>query len=326
MSTENPGVQLKTNMVKPLVSFIIPVLNGERDIERCLLSIRNLDFPREQCEVFVMDNGSTDKTHKIVQCLGFDLHVVPKVRVGALRNRGVVFANGNYFAFVDADVELMPWWLKNGLAAFEDPNVLAAGCFPGVPQPATWVQQAWDLHQRGKQSEKGPVAWLPSMNLIVRRNTFVKIKGFNEELETAEDVDLCYRLGQHGTILNVPAMQAIHWGEARDLRSFWRKEVWRGMGNLRGIFSHGFRWDEFPSVAYPFYIWCCAILAVAGVFIDLWYRQFMLAPLSFISLGLPALLLGMNTAHCAKQSASILKLFLLYLVYGFARAYALVKS
>ena len=149
-------------MAKPLVSFVIPVFNSEQDIARCLRSIRNLCFPEAAYEVLIMDNGSTDRTHQIMRDLGFTFQVIPQVNVSTLRNRGAALAQGDYLAFVDSDVELTPRWLHNGLAPFADSQVVACGCFPGVPQEATWVQQAWDIHQRGRQSVDKPVSvpWL----------------------------------------------------------------------------------------------------------------------------------------------------------------------
>jgi glycosyltransferase involved in cell wall biosynthesis len=311
----------------PLVSFIIPVLNGERDIARCLSSIRHQKVPAETYEVLIIDNGSTDQTLRIVHDLGFDRQVVPNVHVSALRNRGVAMAKGDYIAFVDADVELTPDWLQNGLVVFEDQRVVANGCFPGVPPDATWVQRAWDAHQcRYNQTTlPWPVPWLPSMNLMVRRDDFLAVSGFNEHLETAEDVDLCYRLGQRGTILCNPAMKAIHWGEARDLWTFWRKEIWRGVGNLRGLWSHGLRWDELPSLGYPLYVLIYALFFMLAGIVNLWHGRVTLSLISDIPLVLPALLLACNTARLVRRPFLIPQLCLLYLVYGLARAYAIVK-
>ena len=201
-----------TYVEKPIISFVIPVLNGQRDIFRCLISIQRLHFPPEAYEVIVMDNGSTDRIRDIVRELGFSCLIVPNVHVSALRNQGVARAQGEFIAFVDADVELTPDWLHHGLEVFKDQRVVASGCFPGVPKKATWVQKTWAVHQRGRQPTHSvyPVSWLPSMNLIVRREDFLAISGFNEQLETTEDVDLCYRLAQCGTILWNPAMEAIH--------------------------------------------------------------------------------------------------------------------
>jgi hypothetical protein len=330
-STENssdilPGLP-STRKDLPYVSFVIPVLNGDRDIARCLSSIRHQKFSAEAYEVLIIDNGSTDQTQRIVHDLGFGFQVVPNVHVSALRNRGVSIAKGNYIAFVDADVELTPDWLRNGLGVFEDQRVVASGCFPGIPPNATWVQRAWDAHQRqgALASTPWPVPWLPSMNLIVRREDFLAISGFNERLATAEDVDLCYRLRQRGIILCNPAMQAIHWGEARDLRTFWRKEAWRGIGNLQGVLSHGLRWDELPSLGYPLYMLGGILFFILGSLVAVQRGQCTLALISLVFLLLPALFLALKTAYMARQPVLILPLFLLYLVYGFARAYAMIK-
>ena len=313
-------------MAIPLVSFVVPVFNSENDFARCLLSIRNQKLPVGEYEVLILDNGSTDRTPQIMRELGFDFQVIPNVNVSALRNRGATIARGDYVAFVDSDVELMPHWLQVGLAVFENSEVVACGCFPGVPAEATWVQQTWDLHQRRRQLvTPAPVSWVTSMNMIVRRNDFLAISGFNEHLKTSEDVDMCYRLGQCGAILYNPAMEAVHWGEARDLKTFWRKEVWRGIGSLKGVVSHGLRWDELPSLGYPFYVICLVILFCLGLSIDLWRGQILIAPLCFILLLFPALLLTLHTVRLSKCPEAIPKLVLLYFLYGFARAYSLLK-
>ena len=51
----------------PLVSVIIPVLNGERTIRECLVSFLRMDYPSEQREILVVDNGSTDRTAEIIK-------------------------------------------------------------------------------------------------------------------------------------------------------------------------------------------------------------------------------------------------------------------
>ena len=312
---------------QPSVSFIIPVLNDQANIERCVRSILALKCPRQEYEIIVLDNGSTDGTHRVLQKFGLPFHVIQHVHVSALRNRGARCAKGHFLAFIDSDVEVSPDWIVKSLEEFRDPGVVAAGCFPEIPEQATWVQRAWDIHQRGRQSpQTGPVAWLPSMNLMVRRDAFLTIGGFNEQLETAEDVDLCYRLSEKGMILNNPSMKAVHWGEASTLVIFWKKEVWRGIGNVKGLFSHGLRFDELPSLGYPVYTLLMVLGSVIGGIVDLRNGQWLWSLVGFGLLVLPGILLTVNTIRKAGQVHYAIPLFTLYVIYGLARACSLVKA
>lgn len=312
----------------PLVSFVIPVLNGEKYIERCLVSIKSQRCSGVGFEVVVMDNGSTDQTAAIVRGLGVHCDIVPKLTVSGLRNRGVQKAQGAIIAFVDADVELTPNWLGEALAVLQDDEIVACGCMPAVPNNATWVQRTWDLHQRirpGKQISK-TMQWLSSMNLTVRREAFLKVGGFNESLLTSEDVDLCYRLGKQGKIVLCPTMEAVHWGEAQDVRTFWKKEVWRGLGSFKGVLSHGIRLDELPSLGYPLFILSIFFVLVLGTVVDGYRGQLFFFPVAASLLILPAILLSLNTARITRRPGMAVRLFALYLVYGFARALSLVKA
>ncbi|MGE3539928.1 MAG: glycosyltransferase [Candidatus Tectimicrobiota bacterium] len=315
-------------MTQPLVSFVIPVFNSEQYIARCLLSIRNLPCPETAYEVLIMDNGSTDRTHEIMRGLGFPFQVVPGVNVSTLRNRGAALARGEYVAFVDSDVEISPQWLQGGLDALSDEHMVATGSFLEVPQGATWVQQSWSLHQRSRYLDNTlrQIAWLGSANLLVRRADFCAIAGFNEHLETAEDVDLCYRLGQRGSITHNPVMRAVHWGEAPDLRTFWRKEVWRGLGNWHGVLSHGWRWDELPSLGYPLYMAGVGIFCGLGALTDAWQGHVWLLPWGLLFLSLPAVLLAIRTTRLTRCGKMLPQFFVMYLTYGLARAYSLSKS
>jgi glycosyltransferase involved in cell wall biosynthesis len=309
-----------------LVSFIIPVLNGERNIGRCLTSILSQRFDVRKYEIIVADNGSTDQTQRIVRDLGVFMQITPGVNVGTLRNKAARIARGDYLAFVDSDVEIMPNWLEKGLFVFNDKSVVSTGCFPRPPLCSTWVQRTWEIHQRGRRNSglDGRVSWLPSMNMIVRRDAFAAIGGFNENLVTAEDVDLCYRLKEQGAILRNLDMDAIHWGEAPDLKTFWRKEVWRGLGTPKGILSHGLCFSELPSIGYPLYIICVLMLFILCLII--WDNySFKVVGLSIALLTLPATTLAVRTTITTQNYRMIPQLFLLYLVYGVARAYSMIR-
>ncbi len=87
----------------PLISVIIPAYNEEKNIDKCLRSISNQTYPN--IEVIVIDDGSTDKSVKIIQEFPVQLltglaHQGP----AKTRNKGVKFAKGLILVFVDADM------------------------------------------------------------------------------------------------------------------------------------------------------------------------------------------------------------------------------
>ena len=51
----------------PLISIIIPTLNEEENMKRCLHSIFSQSYPRKYLEVIVVDNYSEDNTLKIAK-------------------------------------------------------------------------------------------------------------------------------------------------------------------------------------------------------------------------------------------------------------------
>ncbi|WP_455138440.1 glycosyltransferase family 2 protein [Thermophilibacter sp.] len=107
-------------MSQPLVSFIVPVHNGENTVVRCLNSIFSQDV---ELEVIVIDDGSDDNTLAVLESIvDFRLKVLKREQGGAAsaRNAGVRSAQGRYIAFVDCDD-----WVDDG--AYRDAaHVLAA--------------------------------------------------------------------------------------------------------------------------------------------------------------------------------------------------------
>ncbi|WP_156902619.1 glycosyltransferase family 2 protein [Desulfomicrobium escambiense] len=90
---------------RPLVSVILPVLNGEKSLVIALKSI--VDQTYDNWELFVLDDGSIDKSVTIINDIQ-DHRVFPILpnhdRGLALRlNQGIHMANGKYIARMDAD-------------------------------------------------------------------------------------------------------------------------------------------------------------------------------------------------------------------------------
>jgi GT2 family glycosyltransferase len=97
------------------------------------------------------------------------------------------------------------------------------------------------------------VDWLESMNLFVAKKGFMKAGGFDESLETCEDVDFSYRVSAYGKIVSDRSIKVVHLGEAATMAEFFKKELWRGRSSFSGVFAHGISFKELPSLAVPVY-------------------------------------------------------------------------
>lgn len=95
-----------------LLSIIIPVYNGGAYLKPCLDSIF-CQAEAQDCEVLLVNDGSTDSSLEIIQDYE---HLYRNVRaidkpnegVSATRNRGLKEATGEYIFFMDADDILHP--------------------------------------------------------------------------------------------------------------------------------------------------------------------------------------------------------------------------
>ena len=153
--------------MKRIVSFIVPALNEERRIGRCLTSIVEQNLPPgfEGLEVIVVDNRSSDRTAELSRAQGAIVESVSPGHPSRARNAGVGRAAGEWLAFVDADCELPIHWLttcgEHLLQA--DTVVAAAGTMSGPAANATWVERAWyEIGHRGGSATAVSVRWLPT--------------------------------------------------------------------------------------------------------------------------------------------------------------------
>ena len=304
------------------VSIIIPAYNEEKNLPACLDSISKLNFSKEDLEVILVDNGSIDRTLEIAESFGAITLSDDSMNVSGLRNYGVKHSSGDILAFVDADCVVSQDWLKNSLPYFNLNNVAAWGAPPTLPENATWVQQTWYI-VRQKEKQVQEVSWLETMNLFVRKNQFVAVGGFNETLVTCEDVDLCYRIRKYGKIISDSRLVVIHHGEASTLSAFFKKELWRGRSNLKGLRSHGLSLKEIPSLLIPFYFGIFLPAALIGTI-------FLFTPASFafffLLYMLPSSAVLFRVRKKQIEFSDLLKLLLLIQIYFFSRTGAVLAK
>lgn len=224
--------------ILPLVSVVVPVLNAEKTLPDCLNALVSQEFPKEQYEVIIVDNGSTDGTWTIIQSYGPAVRGLQEFRVQssyAARNTGVRASRGALIAFTDADCVPDSSWLRHLLESFENPSV---GCVAGEVLPFDPVApvekfsaKAGILRQRNTLNHRyRPYA--QTANVVYRRKVFEQIGLFNGSLKSGGDADLCWRMQeQTGWELSFNDAATVEHRHRSSTRELWKQQVRYGQGS-----------------------------------------------------------------------------------------------
>lgn len=102
-------------MAKTFASVLIDTYNHERFIEQAIVSVLEQDFPADEREIIVVDDGSTDRTAEIVKEFEPRVRLLRKENGGQASafNAGIPECRGEIVAFLDGD----DWWAPGKLRA-----------------------------------------------------------------------------------------------------------------------------------------------------------------------------------------------------------------
>jgi len=192
------------------ISVVIPALNEEKYLPRCLRSLV-CQSTREPAEIIVVDGGSTDRTMQVAKEYAHKVLVGPARPVGAARNIGAKEAEGEVLAFIDADTIASEGWLEEIARTFDSKPEAVGVTGPTLPYEGThldkiayhmatgWVQR-FSL-RLGRPHVAG-------FNCAYGRKAFWDAGGFDEDRVLLEDVMLSLRMRHQGQILFNPEMIA----------------------------------------------------------------------------------------------------------------------
>ncbi|MBU4381063.1 glycosyltransferase [Candidatus Parcubacteria bacterium] len=222
-------------MSTPLVSIIIIAEKWNEFLEESLPKYQDLRYLN--CEILVITTEEIQKrgeTHFWVRpkkgshpiCLYHDKNL--KNRPAEKRDLAIKYAKGEIFAFIDDDAFPSPNWLAEAVKNFNDPSVVAVGG-PGLtPETASTLEKAsgwvsasplggFGSNYRFFPSKKRFVDDYPSFNLLVRKENFIKVGGFDSGYFPGEDTKLCLELTRDGVSKIVYDPKALVYHHRRPL-------------------------------------------------------------------------------------------------------------
>ena len=188
---------------RPLISVVVAAYNEEEYLPRCLTAVTSQNFPKEEYEIVVVDNNSTDKTAEIAKSFG--ARVIREEKQGNTYaiSRGMNEAKGEIIANTDADTVVAPDWLNRIKEIFEDPKVVAATGTANMDTGNRFFNWLSGDFYEGflKFNFLLGKTHITGFNMVVRRSAFEKIGGINEKFTMSSDVDLGLRMGKVGKVV-----------------------------------------------------------------------------------------------------------------------------
>lgn len=190
------------------VSVVIPTRNRARRVALAARSALGQTLP--DLEVIVVDDASDDDTPQVLAALqGEDSRlrlVRSESRGGAAhaRNTGATHATGTWLAFLDDDCGWHPGKLEAQLAALGPEHGAGYTRQATLDVDGQWVLEGRMLPARSQIDGLLRSNFIGTPSLVVRRDIFGEVGGFDEELPRLQDWDLALRLARRTRFSFVP--------------------------------------------------------------------------------------------------------------------------
>ncbi len=203
----------------PRVSVIVPVKDQPEDLVECLQSLSNLDYPKDRLEIIVVDDGSQKVISEVVDSP--DVRVIRQAKSrgqAACRNIGAENAHGDILAFLDADCMARENWLREIIPFFQTADVGAVGGYVDGYYKDSFLDRYEEVSSSlnmGKrlllEGDTESSFYVPTANMLVTGEAFLRTGGFKDGMRLGEDVDFCWRMRSLGyTLLYVPFGGVAH--------------------------------------------------------------------------------------------------------------------
>jgi len=209
----------------PTVSVIIAAKDIDDNLRQCINECAGLDYP--DFEILVLLDCETTARFPKTKVI-----VTGPVPPSHKRNIGAEHATGELLAFIDADAYPSRNWLQEAAKNFERKQVSAVGGPAVTPSSDTLWQKASGFvyssflvggpyKHRYTPVEKKEINDCQTCNLIIRKQVFQELGGFEADFWPGEDTELGLKLRK---VVYDPAVLVYH--HRRSLFVPHLKQIW----------------------------------------------------------------------------------------------------
>ena len=202
-----------------MLSIIIPTLNEEKYLPLLLDSIKKQEF--NDYEIIISDAGSKDKTLDITR--NHNCRIVSGGLPSLGKNRGGESAKGDILLFLDADTVLPEGFLNNFLAEFKKRN-LDLGSFRLLPlEKNLFFYLILNLFYNIPIIVLEKIIPHSATGIVVKKQVFSILNGFDETIKLAEDHDLSRRAKKKGFKCGILRSTKVFTSDRRFKKDGWLK-------------------------------------------------------------------------------------------------------
>lgn len=207
---------LRDNVDSPKVSVIVAVRNEETNIATLLEHLLNQSYPKEQYEIIIVDDGSTDDTSDIIKSIAKNEGRIKYLKVDDIPagwapkkwalSQGVKMSSGEILLFTDADCTMGTSWITQIINCFADRQIgMVAAPSPFQNGNSMWNRMllldsiGQDALTAGGLSRNLPLT-ISGRNLAVRRTVFDSVKGYEgiQSFISGDDDLMMHKIVHHG--------------------------------------------------------------------------------------------------------------------------------
>lgn len=177
-------------------SIIITTYNRAGTIPMCMDSLINQNYPKEDYEIIIVNNNSTDNTEEVIENyisrfpeINIKYYYIPRPGQVYARQIGILAAQNEILSFTDDDGILCPDWLSEKAKVFEGNKETAAVAgkieIKWDEEPPEWVYEYENL--LGKQNYGDEIGYKTGLymnagNLSIKKDVLIRVGGFNPEM------------------------------------------------------------------------------------------------------------------------------------------------
>lgn len=209
-------------MPRPLVSIIIPTRNRAALLPAAMDSV--LNQTRQDFELIVVDDGSTDTTQEVLADYGSRITCLTIEHAGpsAARNRGIEAARAELIAFLDSD----DIWLPRKLERQLEYHAVHADVMISQTREI-WIRNGVRVNARARHRMQSgwiyeyclPLCIVSPSSVMIHRRVFEHVGLFDESMPACEDYDLWLRIAPQYPIHLIDEELIIKYGGHADQQS-----------------------------------------------------------------------------------------------------------